>query len=68
MSVKLNLSLAQELKMLQQDCEKFHTLFPYEKEYFLRRIKELALLHEDIIGPALTKSILSSIQELTISR
>lgn len=68
MSVKLRLTVLQELDLLQYDLARWSELFPYEKQYLLRRSKELALQHEDVLGEHLTKGLLASINSLLISR
>lgn len=68
MSVIFGLTLDEELKLLQDECKRWKELFPYEKEYFMRRVKELALQHENIMGEDLTKQLLDAIQTLSTSR
>ncbi len=68
MRAKIDLTLKQEIDFLLYDVRRWSDLFPYEKDYLLRRTHELVLQHKDILGEDLTKSLISSINTLSISR
>ncbi len=68
MAVKLRLTILQELDLIQYDMQRWNCLFPYEKDYIIRRVRELALQHDDVLGPDLTKELLLAISRLELSR
>jgi hypothetical protein len=68
MALKLDLTPLQELNMIASDLKNWRNLFPYEKTHIIRRLRELALQHDDVLGPDLTKSLLAAINILDITR
>ncbi len=68
MAVHFKLTVLQELDLIQRDMRHWNSLFPYEKDYIVCRIQELALQHGDVLGPDLTKALLVAINTLSITR
>jgi hypothetical protein len=68
MNIHLGLTIQQELDLIQYDLMHWRALFPYEKIHIIRRLRELALQHDDVLGPDLTKSLLAAINILDITR
>lgn len=68
MAIKLDLTPLQELNMIADDLKNWRNLFPYEKTHIINRLRELALQHNDVLGPDLTQSLLVAINTLDITR
>lgn len=54
----LDQSGLEEILELISNMKKFNTLYPYEKEYTLRRCYELVMKHRVILGDPLTEKAL----------